>query len=1041
MLIPLSANCSRPLPRAFVPARSFPSNTQQHSHHNALHLASQATPWFCAAGCFSNYHGNTSVMRDTCHVIGLRRPMSYCAGAPTETRYRSPARQTLAIRFIYGMHLHPDRSFSHLASLATSKEPNHASSSTNETSDPLHIPAHNLSPAQLSRAGATAIRVSLQHKAPWDAFHLLHSMRWSYNKYQHDASHHPASKFRNPGKSFVPIDFGQPVSPRLAAHCLIHGLLRAGLQKPAAKLAEQMMDDGVGFRTKTFEALLRALHPNTLVPGEDRTLYNRVKHFFPRTYQPQGREVLAIRNVMPADPLTRYAVRLLRDARKHRWQRTQSMYETVVHACLVQGEILVASLLLALLIKDYQLQRACARMAQKTGAEQPESSLRAEDRPLIPQRGFRHLSGLHPKQPFQQILEFLSQNISKGPDDALFAESSQSLAILASALDTRQLPMYQLSFLIRLLYSYPRNNTQVWATQRNGQARQLNAYSYFHSVLVRLALSLPSGTPWGIVLYPKTWLRPLDIESYNALIHYALRHRYSMDLAQKVINHMTDVRQPPLSPNTITYSILLRSSTLLRRNDMAEQVLQKVRSSVSPAKLGLTAQEAQAATETTAQGIQAAADNRAQEAQAVAESKVEGDAPENEVVGLVAPPWRSLQISALIGKLQKHRFDVPDSSKPLRMDVSLLTSYITHLVSIDKCDAVADVLFQVLPELAAVDHPDWGTSSVEYRKLLMQLNREKCVQRAMRYGPYFFTSVLNALSKAGRTGLAERVWLLAKKAEAASWKAASRGDSSAPSAQRPKPWALPVHAYTTMVQCYANEARKGLMMKRARRREEDSDVRWDVEWIPASINKVHVIGWARYFLQRLTQQEAPNWRRSVNGQKMGILLYRSMRGGAQSVYRSLLDLQSNRVQPPDNVELPVPDERFFNATLDLFGRRPGIFVRKTHPTRSHWRQRLRRARTRYVRQDVMSPHWTPVLEEVARDMNTTGLTVPAGFREVLIGRWQDISTTLSSDEESSTMRKTSLLRPYAFPRIPKRPRFRPHAAPTVKTRGLPIGGR
>ena len=87
-------------------------------------------------------------------------------------------------------------------------------------------------------------------------------------------------------------------------------------------------------------------------------------------------------------------------------------------------------------------------------------------------------------------------------------------------------------------------------------------------------------------------------------------------------------------------------------------------------------------------------------------------------------------------------------------------------------------------------------------------SRQERLHRAASLGPDFFVAVLNALCKAGKTGLTERVWLLAKQAERISWVA---GDIP--------PWFLPCACiyYHDAVLC-CRGLRKGLAMVRTRRR-------------------------------------------------------------------------------------------------------------------------------------------------------------------------------------------------------------------------------
>src|SRR5216684_7652339 len=247
----------------------------------------------------------------------------------------------------------------------------------------------HLSSPQISRASAASIRISVARGDVWDGFHLWHSLRWSMYRYRKPGSSTiPQLPFRAPFP-FVPIDFARPVSPRLAAHCLLHSLLKAGETKTAAKLTEQIMADGGEIHPLSFNILLRRLYSGS--SESPQTVYGRLQSLISPRKVHLGRRTLELQNVMPTDPLTRIAVRLLSEAREHRWQRTTGMYETVFRACLMQGEILVASLLLALLLKDYQLRHACSRVAteaERVGAQDTMTYIHSKV-PDAPFRGFK----------------------------------------------------------------------------------------------------------------------------------------------------------------------------------------------------------------------------------------------------------------------------------------------------------------------------------------------------------------------------------------------------------------------------------------------------------------------------------------------------------------------------------------------------------------------------------------------------------------------------------------------------------------------------
>jgi len=221
------------------------------------------------------------------------------------------------------------------------------------------------------------------------------------------------------------------------------------------------------------------------------------------------------------------------------------------------------------------------------------------------------------------------------------------------------------------------------------------------------------------------------------------------------------------------------------------------------------------------------------------------------------------------------------------------------------------------------------------------------------------------------------------------------------------------------MQCYEARARKGLNLRRQR------DKFWsgcDPSWEPKS--KRQIRGWASFVLAR--HQVARQSRR--HEQTMGIILLRSMISGARAVYDSLMTISKHHAFK--NVQIPIPDARFFNATLNLFSRQPDMYARGARSTRSHWRRRLQQANMHYVQQGKVSKHWTPFLQEVAEAMVDAGYSVPPALRHLLVGRWTPGTLQLNDRQELER-------RPFAFPII--RPNaFRAHAIPTYKTRGLPV---
>ena len=816
----------------------------------------------------------------------------------------------------------------------------------------------HLSSPQISRASAAAIRISVARGDIWDSFHLWHSLRWSMHRYcKPGSAFPPQSPFRTPS-SFVPIDFARPVSARLAAHCLLHSLLRAGETKTAAVLTEQMMADGEELHPLSFSTLLRQL--NSTSSKSPQTVYNHLPTLPRSAYL--GSRVLELQNVMPMDPFTCIAVRLLNNAREHRWQRTTSMYESVLRACLIQGEILVASLLLALLLKDYQLRHACSRIAteaKSTGAQDTTSYIHSKF-PETPSRGFKLLPYYNSRFLYQSVAEFLEKH-STHIDNPLFSEASQALAIFASELNARRIPYANLATLFKAMYSYPRCQHTVWVTLPSGERQSRNAYLYFHEVLLNLLCSLPDQK---LVKLKTGQLPSLNMDSYNALLHYALCHRHSLTLANRVLRHMTELRKPTLAPTTATYNILLRGSTLMRRNDIAESILRMM-----PWQISVNdPDEVHNFPRRTLQGRNC---------------QIEA-CPTDSQLGL--PRHR---FSGLLEDTRKSGLNIPKPEGHIEPDVTLLTSCMAHLVASGRPDRVAILITQVIPEL----EPPQERSTPEECEMRWQTS----IVRGVTLGPHFFAAALNALRKAGLRRLAKRVWALALAAE-------TKNLQSGVTA----PWCLSVHAYTAMLQLYADET-KGRRAK-------------------------HI---ARCVKQPRHPPRIWDWRLAISSMRKGMQVFRALSFATIKVREAAVQAREEGREWKHPPVPPRGDARFYNAALRLVFCLPGMRPHGSrHGTRSWWNNLLREVRQHFLLTGQKPPGWIPELEEIAESMRSSGYAPPVGLRLRLVGR----------DEQSTSQDKTSFgirefgVRPYSFGRKGRSP-FAPYRLPTVKRKGLPLRGR
>lgn len=816
--------------------------------------------------------------------------------------------------------------------------------------------AGHLSSPQISRGSATAIRISVARGDTWDGFHLWHSLRWSMYRYgKPGSSSAPQPPFRTPSP-FVPIDFGRPVPTRLAAHSLLHSLLRAGETKMAAKLTERMMADGEELHPLSFDALLCQL--NFATSESPQTSYDRLPSLTPLRKVRLGSRILDLQYVMPTSPFTRIAVRLLNRAREHRWQRTTSMYESVFRACLIQGEIIVASLLLVLLFKDYQLRHACSRAANKAesvGAQDTMAYVQSKI-PEAPTRGFKRLPH-HTYFLYRRVAEFSEKHCTQ-VEDPLFSEASQALAILASELDARRIRYANLATLIKAMYSYPQCQHTVWITLPSGERQLRNAYRYFNDVLRNLIGSFPDQ---GLLDPDNSGLPSLNVQSYNALLHYALRCRHSLELANRTLRHMTEVRNPPLAPRTSTYCILLRSSTLIRRNDIAESVLRimpwQIPDNLQPKAVGRFPL-------LTIQGRN---------------SRIESSPASSQLGGLH-------RFDELLEDTRRYDLNIPKPKKPLGPDKTQLSSYMAHLVATGRPDIAADIA-AVLILIPEIEKPKELLSPED-----ISARWQTSVVRGVTLGPHFFAIALNALRKAGRWRLAERVWELACAAETRILESSVTD-----------PWCLSVHAYTTMLQLYADETKC-----------------WHAG---------HTVTCAK----RTGHPPRPrDRRRAASAVQKGIQVFRALSLAAIKVHDAAVRARKESREWKHPPTPPKADARFYNAALSLVCRRPGMrSYGSRQGSHSWWNCLLSKTRRRFLRTGQRPRGWTPELEEIGKSLRSSGYTLPIGFRLRVVGR----------DEQVTSQDRTDLgARPYSFG-SKLRARFASHRLPTVKTKGLPLRGR
>ncbi|KAG8735057.1 hypothetical protein FRC10_011022 [Ceratobasidium sp. 414] len=289
------------------------------------------------------------------------------------------------------------------------------------------------------------------------------------------------------------------------------------------------------------------------------------------------------------------------------------------------------------------------------------------------------------------------------------------------------------------------------------------------------------------------------------------------------------------------------------------------------------------------------------------------------------------------------------ASAKLPENPHLLAAYIHNYTSVGQPNRVLSLLFDLIPELDLPPPPS-------------RASFKSATKRAIRLGPSVLTALLNALYKAGKTGLAERVWRLGCAAQ-----------SENPS------FGLPIAFHTIILQLYAREARKGLVVVspdpfRTVRAIVDASV---VHEPPPRSTTAY--GWG--FATPLP--ELPGISPETVG-RVDSLVRRWLlaRHSAAEIYtrhiRPYLPLSSN----PRSAHQLTPDARLWNALFDTFGRRVNMYVR-THISYLD-RHRIARIKIRGPKQ--VDGFMRVVLQDMC-ECEMAG-DIPSGWRHLVADEWR-----------------------------------------------------
>ncbi|KAN0062354.1 hypothetical protein ACQY0O_005236 [Thecaphora frezii] len=445
---------------------------------------------------------------------------------------------------------------------------------------------------------------------------------------------------------------------------------------------------------------------------------------------------------------------------------------------------------------------------------------------------------------------------------------------------------------------------------------------------------------------PARQLPALQLPSYNRLIYYSLEVLRSPELCKVVFEHLLAVRRQNLEPDHVTFNIILRQATNKRFEALARAVLQASlrMKGTSAARADQRVLPVDAA---RARPSKAPATDVRRQGSAPLRSRKETDAatPGRLMLAGIDDAIRRADSYRLVALVQyvtsSGLFLRRHQSAPGHINVKDLVMRIYPRLDRTRRSPKPEVPVRWTDE---AQEAAWQPDATTLRPRISKSSRMAI------YDPHVLTATLNLVAKAGKTGLALRLWRLIKHVSRQSF--VKKGEVSL------EPWPIPVEAATILFQLLASEGRKSMKTFLARGNLSSGRNRYRYVGRFASgsrARRAYTRGW------NLGPEIVPLRRPGGAAAR-----WQAARLFAKAEYRQLLDrwnlahfLESADTQPQATAasttehasRLAVhPDERFYDALLDLFGRRSGMRGRSAkYRSRSESLHRAEKARFEIAR--------------------------------------------------------------------------------------------
>lgn len=367
-------------------------------------------------------------------------------------------------------------------------------------------------------------------------------------------------------------------------------------------------------------------------------------------------------------------------------------------------------------------------------------------------------------------------------DPEQFERCARALAILANPVLSRTLPITALGKLLKAFRTLP-DQPAVFPEKMVQNGSNLDqevytAYTHCQQALFSLIMAPPSRM-WSGTRGSPYRLQPMDMDSANSILAYALRVLKTQTHIDKLFSYISD-------------SFGLKRFTTATNNIL--MTFGRASRSATPDKMD----PAKASSSVKSTPVSLAKWREYFQQSLIAPAEAQETAVQALTTAEPADPFT---------------YDSPPYIRNAD-DLYRFTAYVQHLAKTAQRDKLTRLINTLIPFLDTQSYSSLADNATTQDMKHDLQNRTSLARQAMALPPRMYVVLLSVLQQAGKTGLAERIWNIAQQGSETSIRLAKRSNAKTagpvlPSATRPPPWYLSEHAYTIMMNMYEAERQKG----------------------------------------------------------------------------------------------------------------------------------------------------------------------------------------------------------------------------------------